>query len=192
MKEDTGMQDFWFKTIVNGTYMLKGYEGDDADIVIPSSYFGETVTVIGDDVFKNRKEIRSVTIPEGVMELGGFVFDGCENLRDVVLPDTLISIWQYAFVRSGIEEIIIPRNVKTIVPFTFQECRNLRSVTLMNPAAHISAYAFRDCPELRTLRYAKELTYSEQAFPCGMPELIRKDMDTAVSQTGNREAIIEL
>ena len=169
------MQDYWFKTIVNGTYMLIHYEGNDTDISIPDTYYGEQVTVIGDDIFKNHREIRSIAIPEGVKELGGFVFDGCASLEHVSLPDSLISIWQYAFVRSGIREITIPARVKNIVPFTFQDCINLEKIEILHPDVYISANACRNCPNLKQILYTDRITVSPDAFSASIPKLTKKE-----------------
>ena len=145
------MQDFLFKTIVDGTYMVIWYDGDEETVEIPDTYYGMPVRVIGDGVFKNKTWVKHVVIPENVMELGGFVFDGCENIETVSLPESLISIWQYAFVRSGFRELVIPEGVKNIIPFTFSECRKLERVTLLHEDVKIFSNAFRDCENLREL-----------------------------------------
>lgn len=145
------MNDFTFKTIDDGTYMLIRYEGDEETVKVPDTYYGMPVRVIGDGVFRNKTWIRHVVIPEGVMELGGFVFDGCRDIETLELPQSLISMWQYAFVRSGFRELVIPENVKSIIPFTFSECRNLEKVTILHENVKIYSNAFKDCENLREL-----------------------------------------
>ena len=158
------MHDFTFKTIDDGTYMLIWYDGDEEKVEIPDTYYGMPVRVIGDGIFKNKTWVRHVVIPEGVMELGGFVFDGCSDIETVELPNSLISMWQYAFVRSGFKELVIPENVKSIIPFTFSECRKLEKVTILHKDPKIFSNAFKDCESLKELVVRGTPTIDINAF----------------------------
>ena len=75
------MQEFDFKYAVNDTYMAVRYYGDEADVVIPDTWYGKPVSVLGEDLFKGHTEIRSIGIPASVTHIMGFAFDGCTPCR---------------------------------------------------------------------------------------------------------------
>lgn len=173
------MQNYTFRGLEDDTFAVMTYEGDESVVTIPSVYCGRPVSLVYDDLFKGHKEITEVHLPENLKTLGGFVFDGCENLKSVVLPDTLEDIWQYAFVRSGIEVIEIPGTVERIVPFAFAECRRLRLVVTHKGTKKIYANAFKDCIWLQMVAIQSDCEVSHQAFE-GCPLI---DADTRVKLT---------
>src|SRR5437773_7203246 len=85
-------QDFTY-TNTNGTITITGYTGPGGDVVIPGTIDGLPVTSIGDGAlsFINNLSDRSnltglsnmtsVTIPDGVTNLGEGAFAGCLTLR---------------------------------------------------------------------------------------------------------------
>ena len=160
----TVMQDFLYKQFEDESYSVVGYEGDEADVVIPDTYQGQPVTILGDSLFKNHTELRTVKIPDTVTDLGGFLFDGCVNLRHVDLPAGLLNMWQYAFARCGIEEIDIPEKVRSIAPYTFKDCASLRKVTCGAGVKKIYGWAFQGCEQLTELYYEPGTEISPKAF----------------------------
>ena len=46
------MQEFDFKYAVNDTYMAVRYYGDEADVVIPDTWYGKPVSVLGGRSFQ--------------------------------------------------------------------------------------------------------------------------------------------
>ena len=158
------MQEFTYQWLDDDTYAIMSYVGDETEVTIPSTYCGKPVTVIYDDMFKGHKELTEVHIPDTVTNIGGFVFDGCENLKAVVLPKNLKEMWQYAFVRSGIEVVEIPGSVETIVPFTFQDCKNLRLVVCHEGTKKIHAWAFQNCSNLEMVAVHSATEISHNAF----------------------------
>lgn len=159
------MQDFTFKIIEeNGTYCAVGYEGDEAEVVIPATYSGVPVTILFDDLFKGHTEITSVHIPDTVTEIGGFVFDGCTNLHRVILPSSVENMWQYAFVRSGIEEIILPEKMRYIPPFAFKDCKQLKKVVCNQNLKEICSWAFSGCDQLKEIVHGPDVQISDKIF----------------------------
>jgi hypothetical protein len=158
------MQEFRYKLIDDETYCVMTYRGDEKEIVIPDLCNGKPVTVLYDDLFKGHAEITSVKIPDSVREIGGFVFDGCAGLKSVRLPASLESMWQYAFVRSSIEEIVIPDGVKQIIPFTFKDCKRLRKVVCGAGLRAVGAWAFEGCDALEEFVCGKDVDVSPEAF----------------------------
>lgn len=146
------MQEFLFKYVEEtDSFCAIRYQGDEADVIVPPMHWGKPVTILFDDLFKGHNEIRSVSIPDTVTEIGGFVFDGCNNLKHVELPASLESMWQYAFARCGVENITLPDRYSQIIPFTFLDCKSLQQVVCGSGMKKIYAHAFRGCDSLTDL-----------------------------------------
>ena len=114
------MQEFYYRRVEDGTFCLTGYDGDEADVVIPDD---KVFTILNDRIFRGHEEITSIRIPDTVTDLGEFVFDGCKNLRQLKLPEQLKTLWGYTFVRCGIEEIVLPDQLRIIPPFAFKDSK---------------------------------------------------------------------
>lgn len=158
------MQEFYYKMLDDETFAVMSYEGDEAEVVIPEIYNGKPITLLNDNLFTGHTEITSVSIPDSVTDIGGFVFDGCENLHQVKLPKELRNLWQYAFVRSSIEEITLPEHMQRIVSFTFKDCKNLKKVVCNPELKKINAWAFSGCQKLTEFEHAPETEISPDAF----------------------------
>ena len=68
---------------------------------IPSSVEFEgnqyPVIKINDKVFSGNTNLTVVTLPDGLVEIGGFAFHHCKNLESVTLPESLTTLGDYAF-----------------------------------------------------------------------------------------------
>ena len=143
------MQEFYYRRVEDGTFCLTGYEGDEAEVIIPDD---KIFTILNDKVFRGHDEITSIQIPDSVTDMGEFLFDGCINLRQLKLPEQLKTLWGYTFV-------IIP-------PFAFKDCRNLRRVVCGAGLEKIYAWAFGGCDLLTEdgLIHGSTVEISPQAF----------------------------
>ena len=77
--------------------MIRGYQGTEADIVIPAQINGLPVTRIAESAFKENALLRSVVIPDSVVDLGAKAFYNCKNLQKVVLSRNVTEIKEQAF-----------------------------------------------------------------------------------------------
>ena len=111
---------------------LTGCSIDSGDIVIPEFFDDQLVTKIGEEVFKGKTGITSVTIPHTITEIGESAFEGC----------------------TGLTSFFIPNNVKTIGDKAFKDCANLAYVYMQESQTTrsstggietIGAYAFQNC-----------------------------------------------
>ena len=155
------MQEFYYRRVEDGTFCLTGYEGDEAEVVIPDD---KVFTILSDKVFRGHDEITSIKIPDSVTDMGEFLFDGCVNLRHLQLPAELRTLWGYTFVRCGIEEIVLPDHLRIIPPYAFKDC--LRKVVCGAGLEKIYAWAFSGCDRLSEdcLIHRPEAEISPQAF----------------------------
>ncbi|MBQ8319699.1 MAG: leucine-rich repeat domain-containing protein [Clostridia bacterium] len=61
-----------------------------------------------------RGDIVSVTIEEGVTNIGDFAFNLCTSLTAIEIPSTVTDIREKAFYGSGLTEVTIPETVKNV------------------------------------------------------------------------------
>ena len=89
----------------------------------------EGTTVVGIEV--NTDEEITVTVPEGITEIGSSAFADTVNLVSVSLPDTLKVIGSGAFVRCyALGEISIPDSVEILGDVAFYKCDALSEAEL--------------------------------------------------------------
>ena len=91
--------DFEYDILDDGTARIVGYTGSATDLEIPSTIGPDdiVVTVIGDYLFQNYKNLQSIIIPDGVTIIGRFAFSYCSNLKKLTIPVSVTSIWREAF-----------------------------------------------------------------------------------------------
>jgi hypothetical protein len=91
-------------------------------------------------------------IPPGTVRIEGYAFHECRNLRSVSIPEGVTIIGYAAFEGCGVTSITIPRSVTSIYSWAFTKC-SLRDVTVRwaIPLA-IGETVFMDSRSCDTLR----------------------------------------
>lgn len=144
-------------------YDLSYFVTDQTDVILPSfANYGlmsgeiKTVGKYGSTSYganfrlRTTKTLRSLTIPEGVVEI---YLDGFGTLQSVILPKTLKVIGPYCFRGSKyLEKVEIQGNLETIHNNAFSECEKLKEITLPASLTHVGRYAFYKCTALSTIR----------------------------------------
>lgn len=103
----------------------------DTEVVIPSTYEGLPVIAILDYSFMGYTKITSVTVSEGVTEIGGFAFDNCKSLESVTLPDSLEALGNCVFSNcTSLKNLEIPKNVYSIGVKLVDGCTSLESISV--------------------------------------------------------------
>ena len=92
----------------DNTVTVTKYNGNAAEVTIPSTLGGHPVTAVGEMAFYNNTTLTAVTVPEGVTSIGESVFARCSNLKRVTLPASLTLSDTGAFGGcSALEEVCI-------------------------------------------------------------------------------------
>ena len=117
---------FSYEVVSGKNVRITGYNGDDAEIMIPAKLNGNTVTAIYNYAFKNNSNIQRVEIASGIKTIGYGAFLKCSSLTEAVIGDGTTSIGTYAFKDcTSLSRIVIPASVTSINANSFTNCPNL-------------------------------------------------------------------
>lgn len=151
-------------TVSDNKVTIKQYRGTDSYVNIPSTINGYPVKYIGSSAaspFYNNKSIREVIIPYGVEKIGNMAFQYCSNLKRITIPNSVTELgYQLTFSDcSSLESITIPSGVTKIPQNTFSNCTSLKTVKLPDTITEIGQNAFSNCNSLTI--YGKRGTIAE-------------------------------
>jgi hypothetical protein len=174
----------------DGTYAVSGigtFEG--AHLVIPETApDGTPITRILKNAFREYKTLRSVHIPDSIVEIEEWAFAFSE-IAYVRLPDTLTSIEPFVFyscmrlksihIPSGVQSIgngsfclctaltslDIPASVQSIGESSFSHCFSLTSIVIPSTVKSLDDNAFSYCDSLQEIIICEGITsFSTTAF----------------------------
>ena len=149
--------NFIFGTI-NGVNTLVGYYGDDTKLTLPADYKGGNYAIC-DYAFYNCSGLTSVTIGNGVTNIGDYALSGCSGLTSVTIGNGVTNIGNSMFSGcSGLTSVTIPNSVTSIGSSMFSGCSGLTSVTISNSATSIGSSMFSGCTGLTSITIPNSVT----------------------------------
>ena len=129
-----------------------------------------TVTAIGDYAFANYEsgypvsEFTSITLPNTITSIGEGAFQRT-GISSISLPSSLTTIGEYAFYHIyPLTSITIPYSVTSIGHGAFSQCWSLKTVQLSSALTSIPAYCFYDCALTSITIPSSVTTIGESAF----------------------------
>lgn len=82
-----------------------------------------TVTGIGEEVFKGRSSLISITLPNSIQKIGSYAFADCSLLSSITLPNSLQEIGSNAFAGcSSLTSVTLPSSIQKIHEAAFKGC----------------------------------------------------------------------
>ena len=129
------------------------------ELDIPEAINGTTIRGIFDSAFSSCSELKSVTIPKGVISIGRSAFDGCLKLETIYYKGDLENWCKisglynimlmfptlYIDGKKVEGELVIPDGVTSIGNSAFSGCTGLTSVTIPDSVKSIGDRAFSGC-----------------------------------------------
>jgi len=116
-------------------------------LTIPSS-----VKKLRDAAIISCGKLDSLTIPEGVTDIGWQAIKDCCSLKTVTIPSTVRSIAEIAFYNCGsLTSVTIPEGVASIGKRAFENCVALTSVTMCGERPEASDDVFKGCGNLKAI-----------------------------------------
>ena len=145
------------KIVEGGDYYNKYYYYENDVYYYKNCYTSNDV--IGKCAFKGCSGLTSLTLPDGITEIGDEAFEYCSGLTSLTLPAGITSIGDDAFYGcSGLTSITIPNGVTQIDKNAFRDCTGLTSLTLPANIKRIGESAFENCSGLTSLNLPAGIT----------------------------------
>lgn len=162
------------------------YKGD---LIIPSSVsYNNTsyiVTYIGNEAFRDCKNLTSVSIPNSVISIGDEAFWYCSGLSDMIIPNSVTSIGKKALANcSNLASVTISSNATSLENSTFWGCSSLTSVTIPNSITSIDNYAFYECCNLTSLVIGNSVTSIGSYAFSGCKNITSVNLPNSVTSIG--------
>lgn len=166
--------------------VIQGTNEYTGDVVIPETitYRNEVYKVarIGSFAFRGDRNLKSVSLPEGLTEIRYGAFQYCSSLTYIFIPQGVNYIYQKAFEGcSSLTTVLFYGQLERIEDSVFKDCTSLTSIVLPEGMWCIHPNAFRDCISLSEIYIPKSMRQiSTDAFQ-GCTELkkvIISDIDS--------------
>ena len=145
--------------------VISGNSKYSGDVAIPATvtYNGKTYTVksIGQWAFWECTDLKSIVLPEGLVEIDNSSFSGCTGLKAITFPSSLKIIWGPAYSNqagafsgcTGLRSIYFPADMKTsqlydvsIGNASFYGCTSLKTIYIAGSETLMGMYdVFGDC-----------------------------------------------
>ena len=126
------------------------------DLVIPATLDGAPVVAIAPGAFEDCNKLTSVSIPEGVTEIGFYTFNDCTSLKTVTLPKSLTKVDNYAFDGTSVKDVNYGGTLEDWANVVIKAGNDPLTKATVHPA---------DCKEHKTeLKDAKAATCTEKGF----------------------------
>ncbi len=158
--------------LIDNSYTIVKYLGEDKDVIVPSKYKGLEVSKIGSFAFADL-EINNLYVSKTVKELQEFAFEN-SVVKNVYYDGSLEEWCSIIFSNKHssplnlrgsfhllnensewyeITEVVIPSTMSTVNAYAFQGFDKLISVEIPASIIHIGASAFEQCLKLEKVYY---------------------------------------
>ncbi len=120
---------------------------------------------IGEGVFGGTA-ISAIELPESVVTIGDYAFACDADIQEIELPAGLTTLGDYAFYKNiGLYEVEIPGGVKRIGAHAFDQCIDMENITLNEGLEEVGAYAFYAAKRVAEIKFPESLvSIEEHAF----------------------------
>lgn len=134
-------KDFSYQLNDQGEIRICRYTGNEETISVPSCILDHPVTIIGRNAF-TFTDVEELEVPEGITEIEKEAFGACENLRCISLPRSLRDIGEGAFMGCAVlKQVLFPNGnerfrIQDGVLFDKEES----ALVLCPPGLHLKEY----------------------------------------------------
>lgn len=122
------------------------------------------------------EDIKTISLPSGLLSIGNFAFYGCSNLTSIRIPEKVIDIGEYAFAQcTEVQQVHFGSSLEKLGEGAFQGCESLREVSFPESLKEIGAKAFYRCYGLQMIvvpETVKNIGSSAFAYCTGLVRVI--------------------
>ena len=162
---------------IQGTGEMDGNPWTEYDDSIESVVIGQGVTTIDDNAFRNCSNLKTLTLPDSIAEIGHYTLSGCNV--DSLYYNGDVKGWLSVYFRSNflspvkelyinddlISDLHIPDGISKIPDYAFEGYSALQSVHFSAEVNYIGDYAFDCTSNLKYVEFTGNAPYlrAEQA-----------------------------
>ena len=201
----TPAEYFNFELLEDGTYEITAKDTNNmpAEVVIPSSYNGKPVTVIGECAFTECSSLTKLIIPASITTIENSsdeapAIAGCVNLKEIMvdanneyfkaIDGNLYSkdgktLVQYAIGKTD-ATFEIPNTVISIASFAFAFCSSLESMVIPDCVISIGYGAFGECGSLTSVVIGDSVTTIDESAFAWCDSLTSIEIPNSVTSIG--------
>ena len=150
-----------------------------ADIV-KSVVIGDGITSVGNRAFRDMANIESVTFGADVATTGYEVFLNCTALTSVTLNEGLTEIGSLAFSNTAIAEITLPSTLVKLNNRAFKNCASLTYISVPDSVTYVGYEEFMGCTSLTGFKWTAGYNYINSVTFSGCTSLVNVTIPATV------------
>lgn len=164
--KDTPLKELTFVEEEQGI-TVTGYTGKGDTVKIPTQINGKTVVAIGDGAFRDRKDLKALSIPPSVTSVGKSILSGCTSLTALQTPvfgtneegqsflGTLFGADRFEDnpldIPASLAHLRICGGMKTLPAYALYDCNDLLTLTLPKTLTKIEKFSISKCASLEVI-----------------------------------------
>eukprot|EP00580_Thalassiosira_gravida_P014698 CAMPEP_0201681380 /NCGR_PEP_ID=MMETSP0494-20130426/51078_1 /ASSEMBLY_ACC=CAM_ASM_000839 /TAXON_ID=420259 /ORGANISM="Thalassiosira gravida, Strain GMp14c1" /LENGTH=503 /DNA_ID=CAMNT_0048165121 /DNA_START=376 /DNA_END=1889 /DNA_ORIENTATION=- len=114
-----------------------------------------SVKILPNSALRGFRQLKKVTLPEGLEEIGDETFYDCVSLEQINYPSSLIRIGEGAFAEChSLKDVTLPEGLEEIGEGAFATCESLKCINCPSAVIKIGMYAFAMCTSLTNVTLA--------------------------------------
>ena len=174
-EEEECQQTVWRYHVnrVTNTVEIREYSGQEANVVIPETMEGKTVTAIYGNTFQTKSgNLKSITIPKSVIEIDQNTFRECGKVfcEIQVSPDNPVYASEKGILFNKEKTRLIccpqgkkgdirdlPQSLEVIENSAFYSCKYLGSIEIPEKVVQIGSSAFQSCSRLKSIKIPEKI-----------------------------------
>lgn len=95
-----------------------------------------------------------------VVEIGAYAFDGCADLKSVTMPEGLLAVNTYSMRKANLlDTVIFPSTVEFFATGVFQNCTGIKMVDMSSKATRVENVTFQNCTALQKVILPQNCVY---------------------------------
>lgn len=124
----------------------------------------DSIEVIADYAFSQRRNLSSISIPDSVVYIGEFAFLCCFSLESDILLQGIHQVTRCCFDGcSSLKKVIIKSGIESVESSAFASCSMLSDVVITEGTKYIGTYAFDNCNRLASITLPKSIERIESS-----------------------------
>ncbi len=140
---------------------------------IPTTIDGVNIVKISNFAFQNQSSLKSIVIPNEIIDIGISAFENCNNLVEVNFPEKLQYIRRDAFKNCALKEIKIFSDVEKIGDYAFWGCNSLEFIEVNKDNSKFSSVdgVLFNKEKTKLIQYPVGNNRTEYQIPNGIVEI---------------------